>query len=158
MTPLSSTWNVRLRAISAFPRPRGPTRRTTVARARRHADRVRGLFDLILADVLGAAVCSNSGYLTMSDVDFSAVDRRPEPIASHASQKPVKRQLVMKPESFFSLRFHLHVEDEEEEQRSDVTQPVLRNRLHGLLDLNLLLMILFVGVPILVYCILSSIT
>lgn len=92
----------------------------------------------------------------MSDVDFSAVDRRSEPIAPKSSEIATERVLVVRPESFFSHRFHMHVEDQQVEERQNRPSPVRPSGLDRLIDLNLLMLVVFVGVPVLVYCILST--
>ena len=94
----------------------------------------------------------------MADVDFTAIDRRSEPIASQDADNLTRRVLVSRPESFFSLRFHLQVEDEEAENLPCRPSRSRQRGLHRFIDLNLLLLILFIGIPILVYCILSTVT
>lgn len=92
----------------------------------------------------------------MSDVHFSAVDCRSEPTSSHGSKDSNERALVMRPKSFFSHRFDLYVEGHDTEERPSRPLPVFRNGPDRLIDLNLLLMILLIGVPVLAYCILST--
>lgn len=87
----------------------------------------------------------------MSDVEFTAPDRRSEPIASTTPEMSNDRRLVMRPESFFSHRFHMQVEED-----TAGSPPAGRSWLERLIDLNLVLMILLIGVPVLLYCILSS--
>ncbi|MCP8893272.1 MULTISPECIES: hypothetical protein [Sphingomonas] len=94
----------------------------------------------------------------MADVDFTAIDRRSEPIASQDADNLTRRVLVSRPESFFSLRFHMQVEEEEAENLPCRPSRSRQRGLHRFIDLNLLLLILFIGIPILVYCILSTVT
>lgn len=94
----------------------------------------------------------------MADVDFTAIDRRSEPIASQDADNLTRRVLVSRPESFFSLRFHMQVEDEKAENLPCRPSRSRQRGLHRFIDLNLLLLILFIGIPILVYCILSTVT
>ncbi|MBM6577417.1 hypothetical protein KCP91_13625 [Microvirga sp. SRT01] len=102
----------------------------------------------------------------MSDDNASAMDRRSEPIAPAGSTATTEPHLIMRPESFFSHRFHLHIEDVEHPQPPSArptARPDARPRAHAtglerLIDLNLLLMILLIGVPVLVYCILAAAT
>ncbi len=91
----------------------------------------------------------------MSDVDTPANDRRSEPIAPRSPDEPAHPMLVMKPESFFSHRFSLTVEDATGAPPSP-SRPAPRTGLERLIDLNLLLMILLIGVPVLAYCIFAS--
>lgn len=57
--------------------------------------------------------------------------------------------LVMRPKSFFSNKFEIYVEQEEVEKPRQAGS-------ERLVDLTLILMILLIGVPVLVYCIISS--
>lgn len=92
----------------------------------------------------------------MSDIDFSAVDRRSEPIASRGSERAAERLLVMRPTSFFSNRFRLYVEEEDGAAAHHSQRHGGRSGLDRVIDLNLLLMILLIGVPVLAYFMLSS--
>ncbi|WP_445191511.1 hypothetical protein ACT009_13140 [Sphingomonas sp. Tas61C01] len=91
----------------------------------------------------------------MSDIEFTAADRRSEPIAQDGSAISPRRVLVMRPASFFSNRFKMYVEDEDCEEGS-VRASSPRTGINRLADLNLLLLILIIGVPLLIYCIMDS--
>lgn len=93
----------------------------------------------------------------MSDIDTSAMDRRSEPIVARHPDDATEPVLVMRPESFFSMRFRLHTGGR---QASDgpgdppARPPAAPERP---IEIGLLLlMILLIGVPLLVYCILST--
>ncbi|MEG8055388.1 hypothetical protein [Sphingomonas sp. Leaf38] len=66
-----------------------------------------------------------------------------------------RQRLRSKPKHFFSNNFSLEIEDEPTTHYE--TDPNSRlNRLGRFIDLNLAFLILVVGVPILVYCVISS--
>lgn len=91
----------------------------------------------------------------MQDVDFSAVDRRSEPIGSRAAKPCAERVLVMRPEGFFSNRFHLEVEERGDSRSHLCEAPDAPRGIERVIDLKLVLMILLIGVPLLAYCVLS---
>lgn len=66
-----------------------------------------------------------------------------------------RQRLRSRPRHFFSNNFSLEIEDETTTHYE--TDPNSRlSRLGRFIDLNLALLILVVGVPILVYCVISS--
>lgn len=66
-----------------------------------------------------------------------------------------RQRLLSRPRHFFSNNFSLEIEDETTTYYE--TDPNNRlSRLGRFIDLNLALLILVVGVPILVYCVISS--
>lgn len=92
----------------------------------------------------------------MSDIYFPATDRRSEFVTSSGSHKPGQRVLVTRPESFFSLKFHMQVEAEDfrEEPRSKPAMP--QTRQSSIIDRGLLMAICFVGIPFLTACVMAT--
>ncbi len=66
---------------------------------------------------------------------------------------PSRPFLRMKPQSFFSNRFELEVVDELADEEGRAGRPRVLERL---MDWNIALMILVIGVPLLIYCIIAT--
>lgn len=64
--------------------------------------------------------------------------------------------LRMRPQSFFSNKFDLEVLESYSKVDAEDRRNEAKNWLSRLMELNLLLLIVLVGVPVLVYCVLSS--
>jgi len=64
--------------------------------------------------------------------------------------------LRMRPRGFFSNRFELEIVEDYSDDNSDSPARKKSNWLNQFIDLNLLLMIIVVGVPILLYCIVAA--
>jgi len=62
----------------------------------------------------------------------------------------------MRPRGFFSNRFELEIVEDYSDDNSDSPARKKSNWLNQFIDLNLLLMIIVVGVPILLYCIVAA--
>lgn len=89
----------------------------------------------------------------MPDIENPAMDRRSEPIAVCDHDDATEPVLVMRPESFFSLRFNLRTARRRQAPDGLADAPVAPERR---IDFTLLLLILLMGVPLLVYCVLSA--
>jgi len=79
-------------------------------------------------------------------------DDRQHQVANPAPQ-PFLR---MRPQSFFSNKFDLEIVEDYSKADANDRKNHNNNWLSRLMELNLLLLIVLVGVPVLVYCILSS--
>jgi hypothetical protein len=87
--------------------------------------------------------------ISKSDSESSGDDNRE---VEHVSSRPFLR---MRPKHFFSNKFDMDIV--EDHSIADARKP--RNQhLNRLMDLNLFLMIIVVGVPMLVYCIIGAAT
>ncbi|RYE92924.1 MAG: hypothetical protein EOO77_46150 [Oxalobacteraceae bacterium] len=64
--------------------------------------------------------------------------------------------LRMRPRGFFSNRFELEIVEDYSDDNSDSQARKKSSWLNHFIDLNLLLMIIVVGVPILLYCIVAT--
>ncbi|KQO05979.1 hypothetical protein ASF09_14130 [Sphingomonas sp. Leaf242] len=62
----------------------------------------------------------------------------------------------MRPKHFFSNKFDMEIVEDYSKADAAGVPEGKRNWLGRLMELNLLLLILLIGVPVLVYCILSS--
>ena len=62
----------------------------------------------------------------------------------------------MRPQSFFSNKFDLEIVEGYSKADAEALQNEGKDWLSRLMELNLLLLIVLVGVPVLVYCVLSS--
>jgi len=62
----------------------------------------------------------------------------------------------MRPRGFFSNRFELEIVEDYSDDNSDSQARNKSSWLNHFIDLNLLLMIIVVGVPILLYCIVAA--
>ena len=93
----------------------------------------------------------------MSDIEFTSFDRPGNSSGSAKPAQPVERKLVMRPESFFSHRFHLEVQESNEPDSVGPSESGRKRGLKWLVDLDLALLILVVGVPVLLYSVFSSI-
>ncbi len=62
----------------------------------------------------------------------------------------------MRPQGFFSNRFDLEIVEDHSKADVEDRQSQDEHWLSRLMELNLLLLIVLVGVPVLVYCVLSS--
>lgn len=88
----------------------------------------------------------------VSKSDDSCQDDRQRQVASPAPQ-PFLR---MRPQGFFSNRFDLEIVEDHSKADVEDRQSQDEHWLSRLMELNLLLLIVLVGVPVLVYCVLSS--
>ena len=79
-------------------------------------------------------------------------DDRQHQVANPAPQ-PFLR---MRPQSFFSNRFDLEIVEGYSKADAENRKNENKKWLSRLMELNLLLLIVFVGVPVLVYCVLSA--
>ena len=79
-------------------------------------------------------------------------DDRQHQVANPAPQ-PFLR---MRPQSFFSNKFDLEIVEDYSKADANDRKNHNNNWLSRLMELNLLLLIVLVGVPVLVYCVLSS--
>ena len=93
----------------------------------------------------------------MSDIEFTASDLPTSSSKSARPNRPVERKLVMRPESFFSHRFRLEVEEADGSSSVEPAKGTRGRGLDRLIDLNILLLILLVGVTVLLYCVLSAV-
>lgn len=66
-----------------------------------------------------------------------------------------RQRLRSRPKHFFSNKFSLEIEDEVI-TRSEIDLNSRLNRFSRFIDLNLALLILVVGVPVLIYCVIST--
>ena len=79
--------------------------------------------------------------------------------ANHLLYDPAtgeRRYLSSKPDHFFSHSFDLGIVQEDRVASSKPRRPFIRNALLWLLNDQTVPLILFVGIPLLAYCILSS--
>jgi hypothetical protein len=83
--------------------------------------------------------------------DPSANDHKPQ--VRSPSPQPFLR---MRPKHFFSNKFDMEIVEDYSKADAAGVPEGKRNWLGRLMELNLLLLILLIGVPVLVYCILSS--
>ena len=91
---------------------------------------------------------------TISKSDDPSKKGRERQIPSQAA-RPFLR---MRPRHFFSNKFDMEIVEDISEAEAADEQERSVNRLGRLMDLNLLLLIILVGVPVLFYCIFSSAT
>ncbi len=88
----------------------------------------------------------------VSKSDDLCQDDRQHQVAYQAPQ-PFLR---VRPQSFFSNKFDLEIVEDYSKADADDRQSHDKNWLSRLMEINLLLLIVLIGVPVLVYCILSS--
>ena len=87
---------------------------------------------------------SKSDDLCQDDGQHQAANPAPQPF------------LRMRPQSFFSNKFDLEIVEDYSKADAEARQNEGKDWLSRLMELNLLLLIVLVGVPVLVYCVLSS--
>ncbi|RXD06652.1 hypothetical protein EQZ23_00545 [Sphingomonas sp. UV9] len=73
-----------------------------------------------------------------------------------AEDPPPQVFLRMRPGHFFSNRFDLEIVEDHSKLEAESRQHMRRNWLARLMELNLLLLILLVGIPVLAYCVFAS--
>ncbi|WP_151989641.1 hypothetical protein [Sphingomonas aurantiaca] len=83
--------------------------------------------------------------------DLCQDDRQHQP--ANPAPQPFLR---MRPQSFFSNKFDLEIVEGYSKADAEARQNEGKDWLSRLMELNLLLLIVLVGVPVLVYCVLSS--
>ena len=88
----------------------------------------------------------------VSKSDELRQDDRQHQVANPAPQ-PFLR---MRPQSFFSNKFDLEIVEGYSKADAEARQNEGKDWLSRVMELNLLLLIVLVGVPVLVYCVLSS--
>lgn len=88
--------------------------------------------------------------VTKSD-DLCQDDRQHQ--AANPAPQPFLR---MRPQSFFSNKFDLEIVEGYSKADAEARQNEGKGGLSRLMELNLLFLIVLVGVPVLVYCVLSS--
>ena len=64
--------------------------------------------------------------------------------------------LRMRPKHFFSNNFDIDIVEDHAKADGDLNSDRPPNWLNRLIDINLLLLILLVGIPVLLYCIIAS--
>jgi hypothetical protein len=74
----------------------------------------------------------------------------------HTANPAPQPFLRMRPQSFFSNKFDLEIVESYSKADAEARQNEGKDWLSRLMELNLLLLIVLVGVPVLVYCVLSS--
>ena len=88
----------------------------------------------------------------VSKSDDLCQDDRQHQVANPAPQ-PFLR---MRPQNFFSNKFDLEIVEDYSKADAEDRRNEGKDSLSRLMELNLLLLIVLVGVPVLVYCVLSS--
>lgn len=93
----------------------------------------------------------------MSDDTSNPDNRNLSSRADTTEGRPTTVFLRSKPDSFFSNKFTLELEESyaDDEPKSKTTNS--EKITSYLMDANLALMIIFVGIPILVYCVITSV-
>ncbi|UZK68805.1 hypothetical protein OKW76_12255 [Sphingomonas sp. S1-29] len=98
----------------------------------------------------------------MLDPKSETANRRSETFVLLDSDAGINRTLVMRPKSFFSNEYQLEFEDAESNGvtvQSELPRLAREDEIYfkptGFIDLQTLLLIFFVGIPILVYGVLS---
>jgi len=75
----------------------------------------------------------------------------------HQAANPAPQPFLrMRPQSFFSNKFDLEIVESCSKADAEARQNERQDWLSRLMELKLLLLIVLVGVPVLVYCVLSS--
>ena len=80
------------------------------------------------------------------------------PIDAHNQAKDPPPQMFLRksPGQFFSNKFDIEIVEEYSKSETEFPQQDIPNWLDRLMGLNLLLLILLVGIPVLAYCVLAS--
>lgn len=89
-------------------------------------------------------------------VERSSNFERRDRVRAEDGDEPSRPFLRMKPQPFFSNRFELEILEEPSEKEPKVERRSSFGPIDRLLDLDIVLMIFLIGVPLLAYCILTS--
>lgn len=94
----------------------------------------------------------------MTDNISKSEDLGPIDAQNQAEDPPPQMFLRKSPGHFFSNKFDIEIVEQHSRSDTEFHQQDLPNWLDRLMGLNLLLLILLVGIPVLAYCVLASTT
>lgn len=89
-------------------------------------------------------------------LERSSKSERRDRVRAENDDEPSRPFLRMKPQSFFSNKFELEIVEEPSEAEPKLERRSSFGLRDRLLDLDIVLLILLIGVPLLAYCIMTS--
>jgi hypothetical protein len=92
----------------------------------------------------------------MVDQSSKSVDAHHDDLKVQVTEPARQPFLRVKPRSFFSNKFDLEIVEDHSKDDGEDRKIHDSYWLSRLIDINILLLIVFVGVPVLVYCIVAS--
>jgi len=92
----------------------------------------------------------------VTDQISKSEDPGPIDAQNKAEDPPPQMFLRKSPGHFFSNKFDIEIVEEHSKSETEFRRQDLPNWLDRLMGLNLLLLILLVGIPVLAYCVLAS--